>query len=182
MVADRDRRRRWTTCAQMQECCHTQAGHGECRKLGQSGRLKPKPRHHPRRRYRSGEDQYAPEVEAPAPVHESLRSSGRTLPHPAWPSAQASCLPLQPVHGYKCHAGVGLAVPVSVNDPRLATIRRQLVRRRSREQDLLPKFQNGWTYLRARPEQIRQNGICEHGTSPSRYCWRPCSPGWPWSM
>jgi len=44
-----------------------------------SGCLKPKPRHHPGRRYRSGVDQYAPEVEAPAPVHESLRSSGRTL-------------------------------------------------------------------------------------------------------
>ncbi len=41
-----------------------------------------------------------------------------------------------------------------VKDPRLAKIRWLLVRRRSREQDVLPKFRNGWTGLRTRTEQI----------------------------
>jgi len=165
----------------MQDCCRAQAGQGEYCQPGPSGRLKPKPRHHPRRRYRSGEDRYAPEVEAPAPVPES--------PSIEWQNSTTSslaigvsCLPLQPVHGYECHDGVDLATPAPVNDPRLATIRWQLVRRRSREQDLLPKFRNGWTGLRASTEQIRQNQISQHGTSLHEIAGCACSPGSRWSM
>ena len=149
----------------MQDCCRAQAGQGEYCQPGPSGRLKPKPRHHPRRRYRSGEDQYAPEVEAPAPVHESLRSSGRTSPHPAWPSAHASRLPLQPVHGYECHAGVDLAIPAPVDDPRLLTVRRQIVCCGPGHQDGLTDFKRGTDFIRG-TEQLSHQGICVHETPP----------------
>ena len=148
----------------MQECCHT-AGHGESRQPETSGRSKPKLRRHPGRRYRSGEDQYAPEVETSAAVHECLRSNGRTLPHPAWPSALANCLPLQPAHGHECHAGVDLAVPAPVNDPGLVTIRWQLVRCRPGQQDWLANLNCGHS-LACGTEQIGQYGICIHKSLP----------------
>jgi hypothetical protein len=79
---------------------------------------------------------------------------------------------MQTAYLYSLFTGTSVKLGSTLRYPRpsmthgWATIRWQLVRRRSREQDVLPKFRNGWTGLRARTEQIRQNRICQDGTSP----------------
>jgi hypothetical protein len=70
-----------------------------------------------------------------------------------------ACRRLQPAHGHECHARVDLAVPAPINDPRLVTVRRQLVRRRPGQQNWLPNLSDSYSLVRG-TEQIGQYGIC----------------------
>jgi hypothetical protein len=75
--------------------------------------------------------------------------------------SKANCLALQPAHGHECDARVDLAVPAPINDPRLATVRRQLVRRRPGQQDWLPNLSGSYSLV-CGTEQIGQYGMCVH--------------------
>ena len=68
---------------------------------------------------------------------------------------------LQPAHRNKRHAWIDLAIPAPVDDPRLLTVRGQLVCCRSGQQDWLPNLNYGYPLVRG-TEQIGQYGICIH--------------------
>ena len=66
-----------------------------------------------------------------------------------------------PAHRNKRHAWIDLAIPAPVDDPRLLTVRRQLVCCRSGQQDWLPNLNYGHSLVRG-TQQIGQYGICIH--------------------
>ena len=68
---------------------------------------------------------------------------------------------LQPAHRNKRHAWIDLAIPAPVDDPRLLTVRGQLVCCRSGQQDWLPNPNYDYPLI-CGTEQIGQYGICNH--------------------
>ena len=72
---------------------------------------------------------------------------------------------LQPAHGNKRHAWINPAKSAPGDDPRLLTIRRQLVRCHPGQQDELPDLKSRTDFIRG-TEQLSSHGICVHETLP----------------